>query len=97
MHCIFDWAVVERNLSVAGFERAVTTVQDKQVVNVIIVVNIVVIIVVIMLVSFKSDFLTSSRCGGRRLEFQDLQFLSAKGILSPLRYLFSQYQPCRHT
>ena len=93
MHCIFDWAVVERNLSVAGFERAVTTVQDKQVVNVI----IMVIIVVIMLVSFKSDFLTSSRCGGRRLEFQDLQFLSAKGILSPLRYLFSQYQPCRHT
>jgi len=31
LHCIFDWAVVERNLSVAGFERAVTTVQDKQV------------------------------------------------------------------
>merc|ERR1719187_1129776 len=29
--CIFDWSIVERNLSVAGFERPVLTVMDRQV------------------------------------------------------------------
>jgi len=31
LHCIFDWSIVERNLSVAGFERPVLTVMDRQV------------------------------------------------------------------
>merc|ERR1712004_872260 len=31
LHCIFDWSIVERNLSMAGFERPVLTVMDRQV------------------------------------------------------------------
>jgi len=31
LHCVFDWSVVERDLRVAGFQRPVTAVQERQV------------------------------------------------------------------